>query len=220
MIFLMILLLLAAGYGLLFYASRQEQQRQQQRQQQESDRNRERLQQRQQAEQTRKETIRREQARTEQARQQFRDAEAKRIDSDRQLAEALAELEQQKQRLRQLQDRVSEKDPDQPSKIVADQEATVPNQAKKSTPQQSHRKSNAHPTDKAYSPVPDRVDVKPPKRSQKVTRQIKSKLEKLCGSDYRLAQRLVDGIRIDHPDRTEQWCWEKAVWDMERDRRR
>jgi hypothetical protein len=58
------------------------------------------------------------------------------------------------------------------------------------------------------------------KRSLKVTRQIKSKLEKLCGSDYRLAQRLVDGIRADHPDRPEQWCWEKAVWDMERDRRR
>ena len=80
-------------------------------------------------------------------------------------------------------------------------------------------KTNVRPTDQPYQPVPDQV-TETPKRSSTVTRQIKSKLEKLCGSDYRLAQRLVEGIRVDHPDRSEQWCWEKAVWDMERDRRR
>lgn len=81
-------------------------------------------------------------------------------------------------------------------------------------------KTNVRPTDQPYQPVPDQVSTETPKRSSTVTRQIKSKLEKLCGSDYRLAQRLVEGIRVDHPDRSEQWCWEKAVWDMERDRRR
>ena len=85
---------------------------------------------------------------------------------------------------------------------------------------EANPKTNVRPTDQPYQTVPDQVSTETPKRSSTVTRQIKSKLEKLCGSDYRLAQRLVEGIRVDHPDRSEQWCWEKAVWDMERDRRR
>ena len=85
---------------------------------------------------------------------------------------------------------------------------------------ESDQKTHARPIDKSDQPVPDRFSTERPKRSSTATRQIKSKLEKLCGSDYRLAQRLVEGVRIDYPDRSEQWCWEKAVWDMERDRRR
>lgn len=85
---------------------------------------------------------------------------------------------------------------------------------------ESDQKTHTRPIDKSDQPVPDQVSTETPKRSSTVTRQIKSKLEKLCGSDYRLAQRLVEGIRVDHPDRSEQWCWEKAVWDMERDRHR
>ena len=81
-------------------------------------------------------------------------------------------------------------------------------------------KTYARPIDKSDPPVPDRFSTETPKRSSTVTRQIKAKLEKLCGSDYRLAHRLVEGVQVDHPDRSEQWCWEKAVWDMERDRRR
>ena len=83
----------------------------------------------------------------------------------------------------------------------------------------SDRKTHARPIDKSDPPVPDRFSTERPKRSSTVTRQIKAKLEQLCGSDYRLAQRLVEGIRADHPDRSEQWCWEKAVWDIEHDRR-
>jgi hypothetical protein len=69
------------------------------------------------------------------------------------------------------------------------------------------------------SKIPDRISPEILRQSRQVTPKIKSKLEKLCGSDYRLAQRLVDGIQFDHPDRSEQWCWEKAIRDMERDRR-
>lgn len=86
--------------------------------------------------------------------------------------------------------------------------------------QKPNERTNARPIDKSDQSVPDRVSTERPKRSSTVTRQIKAKLEKLCSSDYQLAQRLVEGIRVDHPDRSEQWCWEKAVWDMERDRRR
>ena len=86
--------------------------------------------------------------------------------------------------------------------------------------QKPNERTHTRPIDKSDPPVPDRFSTDRPKRSSTVTRQIKAKLEKLCGSDYRLAQRLVEGIRVDHPDRSEQWCWEKAVWDMERDRRR
>ncbi len=42
----------------------------------------------------------------------------------------------------------------------------------------------------------------------------------LIGKDLQRIQRLLDGVRFNHPSRSEQWCWEKIIHDIERDRRR
>ncbi len=43
---------------------------------------------------------------------------------------------------------------------------------------------------------------------------------KLIGKDHQRIERLLDGVRFNHPSRSEQWCWEKIIHDIERDRRR
>ncbi|MBI4782486.1 MAG: hypothetical protein HY785_14385 [Oscillatoriophycideae cyanobacterium NC_groundwater_1537_Pr4_S-0.65um_50_18] len=45
------------------------------------------------------------------------------------------------------------------------------------------------------------------------------KLLRLVNGNEKVAIRLVSNLRATHPDRTEQWCWEKAIYDLERDRR-
>jgi hypothetical protein len=45
------------------------------------------------------------------------------------------------------------------------------------------------------------------------------KLIQLSGHDRNRAERLVKKVQIDNPDRQTQWCWEKAIFDLERDRR-
>jgi hypothetical protein len=37
--------------------------------------------------------------------------------------------------------------------------------------------------------------------------------------DMERIERLLNGARLKHPDRLEQWYWEKILYDMERDRR-
>jgi Zn-dependent protease len=41
----------------------------------------------------------------------------------------------------------------------------------------------------------------------------------LAGHDMERIERLLNGARLKHPDRLEQWYWEKILYDMERDRR-
>lgn len=41
----------------------------------------------------------------------------------------------------------------------------------------------------------------------------------LAGQDLKRIQRLLNGARLKNPDRSEQWYWEKIIYDMERDRR-
>ncbi|MGG6293115.1 hypothetical protein ACQ4M4_01725 [Leptolyngbya sp. AN02str] len=45
-----------------------------------------------------------------------------------------------------------------------------------------------------------------------------AKLVKLLNGDRSAAQRLVQSLMLKHPDRSEEWCYEKAVFDLERDR--
>jgi hypothetical protein len=79
------------------------------------------------------------------------------------------------------------------------------------------------------SPIPDTVAEalsqwqKPPKPtpkprpSQPVSAATESALYRLT-KDRRVSLRLVDRIRANNPDKSEQWCWEKAICDLERDR--
>ena len=51
------------------------------------------------------------------------------------------------------------------------------------------------------------------------SRFTRSQLLGLVGGNATVAQRLVDDVSQRTPGRTEQWCWEKAIYDIERDRR-
>jgi hypothetical protein len=53
----------------------------------------------------------------------------------------------------------------------------------------------------------------------RVSSQTRTKLIQLAGHDVALADRLVKKVYTDHPDRSAQWCWEKAICNLERDRR-
>ncbi|HEY9817716.1 MAG TPA: hypothetical protein V6D20_18210 [Candidatus Obscuribacterales bacterium] len=49
--------------------------------------------------------------------------------------------------------------------------------------------------------------------------QTKKQLIRLNGGNRDVALRLVEQLRLRYPDRSEQWYWEKAIFDIERDRR-
>ena len=56
-------------------------------------------------------------------------------------------------------------------------------------------------------------------RSRGVSRGTRRQLLGLVGGNAAVAQRLVSDVSIRNPGRSEQWCWEKAIYDVERDRR-
>lgn len=57
-------------------------------------------------------------------------------------------------------------------------------------------------------------------RTQTPSRTQREQLIRLLRGDRAAAQRLVAHIQEKNPDRSERWCWEKAIYDIERDRRR
>lgn len=56
-------------------------------------------------------------------------------------------------------------------------------------------------------------------RQRGVSRGTRKQLLRLVGGNASVAQRLVQDVSDRNPDRPEQWCWEKAIYDIERDRR-
>jgi hypothetical protein len=56
-------------------------------------------------------------------------------------------------------------------------------------------------------------------RDRGAARATRKRLLGLVGGNAAVAQRLVSDVQRRNPDRTEQWCWEKAIYDVERDRR-
>ncbi|KPQ35126.1 MAG: hypothetical protein HLUCCA11_11950 [Phormidesmis priestleyi Ana] len=56
-------------------------------------------------------------------------------------------------------------------------------------------------------------------RERGVARSTRKRLVGLVGGNAAVAQRLVSDVQHRNPGRTEQWCWEKAIYDIERDRR-
>jgi hypothetical protein len=65
-------------------------------------------------------------------------------------------------------------------------------------------KQNRQPIDLKLAPKP-------------VNMSTKTKLLKLAGNWERV-DRILQSVQLRNPDRPEQWCWEKAIWDLERDR--
>ncbi|MEM9162094.1 MAG: hypothetical protein AAGC54_03375 [Cyanobacteria bacterium P01_F01_bin.4] len=70
-------------------------------------------------------------------------------------------------------------------------------------------------------PVRLPVGQRSPERSLsgRVTRPTRQRLMGLVNGNRAVADRLVSRVRSQNPDRSEQWCWEKAIYDIERDRR-
>jgi hypothetical protein len=58
---------------------------------------------------------------------------------------------------------------------------------------------------------------RPRPKSQHVP--LETRLTSLLNGDQLTAQRLTDWNRRRHPGRSERWYWEKAIHDLERDRR-
>lgn len=47
---------------------------------------------------------------------------------------------------------------------------------------------------------------------------LERKLLKLLGGNQSTAHRLIQQSQLRHPDRSADWHWEKAIYDLERDR--
>jgi hypothetical protein len=59
---------------------------------------------------------------------------------------------------------------------------------------------------------------KPKRPAQPANAATKGKLERLVHSDKRAAERLAAQVSLANPGKSEQWCWEKAIYDLQRDR--
>ncbi|TVQ11969.1 MAG: hypothetical protein EA368_04755 [Leptolyngbya sp. DLM2.Bin27] len=55
-----------------------------------------------------------------------------------------------------------------------------------------------------------------PKRP--VRSRTERELLRLVGGNRAVAQRLVEQVQLRNPHHSEQWCWEKAIYDIQRDR--
>lgn len=55
--------------------------------------------------------------------------------------------------------------------------------------------------------------------SSRVQSSTRRQLLRMVGGNPSVAQRLVEQVRERYPNRSEQWCWEKAIYDIQRDRR-
>jgi hypothetical protein len=47
---------------------------------------------------------------------------------------------------------------------------------------------------------------------------LERKLLKLLGNNHNTARRLIQQSRLRYPDKSADWHWEKAIYDLERDR--
>ena len=53
-----------------------------------------------------------------------------------------------------------------------------------------------------------------------VRSQTQRELLRLVGGNRAVADRLVEQLQLRNPNHSEQWCWEKAIYDIQRDRHR
>jgi hypothetical protein len=90
-----------------------------------------------------------------------------------------------------------------------------------------HRRNSPKPlvTTKPVANTPNTVGEalqqarqKPKRPAQPASAATKWELERLVHSDKNTAERLAAQVAFANPDKSEQWCWEKAIFDLERDR--
>ena len=56
-----------------------------------------------------------------------------------------------------------------------------------------------------------------PSQQSLVPRHLQNELIRIAGNSC-VAERLVDSLRDKYPGKPEKWYWEKAIFDLERDR--
>lgn len=71
---------------------------------------------------------------------------------------------------------------------------------------------NTAKSNKSYKP--QKNDINPPKK------ELRQKLLTLVHRDLSLAELLIDSARRNNPGHSEDWYWEKVIYDLERDRDR
>jgi hypothetical protein len=82
-----------------------------------------------------------------------------------------------------------------------------------------HKPLTAPPAAHVPSTVSEALQQASKKRQSKpASAAIKWKLEALVHGDKKAAERLVAQIALKYADKSDQWCWEKALHDLERDR--
>lgn len=81
-----------------------------------------------------------------------------------------------------------------------------PNAVKKSLPP-----SQAKPL------PPPKLQLQPPKTSS-ISSETKRRLLRLVNHDQRVADRLIEHAKQKYPNQSEQWIWDKVIFDLERDR--
>ena len=59
-----------------------------------------------------------------------------------------------------------------------------------------------------------------PSYSSRPTEELRRRLFPLVHGDWNLAERLLDSVRKNNPSHSENWYWEKVIYDLERDHRR
>ncbi len=67
-------------------------------------------------------------------------------------------------------------------------------------------------------PIPTGSKRLPSASGQAVPTHLLRQLDRLT-RDRRVSKRLVEQIALDHPHRSQRWCVEKAIYDLQRDRR-
>jgi hypothetical protein len=64
--------------------------------------------------------------------------------------------------------------------------------------------------------------INTPELTTAPTRPVRSRTERellrLVGGNRAVAERLVEQVHLRNPQHSEQWCWEKAIYDIQRDR--
>jgi hypothetical protein len=95
--------------------------------------------------------------------------------------------------------------------------------SKKSKPPSPPSNAATQPT--PLSPVPDSINVEELKqriaskrKPKAINRGVPYKILRLMHNDTAAADRLFEQVSNLNPDKDERWCWEKVLWDLERDR--
>lgn len=95
-------------------------------------------------------------------------------------------------------------------------QAPQPKIKPKPSPNRATPQTQSAPADTAGAAIRQALNSKA--QSKPASAKTKWKLESLVHGDKGAAARLAAQVAFAHPDKTEQWCWEKAIFDLTRDR--